>query len=137
MSRKSITVDVQSASSVAAFIPFTAVPDDWAGKKATIEAADLLAPPADTVAMPRALTAENGAKAALMGEFRQSTVEACEQCDGDGDCACDNTDHEDGCNGDCHACSGEGTVPSSISIDWTTIKAIYAAAVKLFHPEAP
>lgn len=127
MSRKSITVDVQSASSVAAFIPFTAVPDDWAGKKATIEVADLLAPPADTVAMPKALTAENGAKAAMMGEFKIDNTRECGACDEDGMV-----------DGDvCEDCEGRGRVGEVVTIDWTTIKAIYAAAVKLFHPELP
>lgn len=59
----------------------------------------------DYILMPRSLTAENGAKAALMGEFKID-VEIV---------------YEDG--------SDETIV---VDVPWTTIKAIYAAAVKHF-----
>lgn len=36
----------------------------------------------DMVVMPSALTAENGAKALLMGEFFESVTVVCEDCDG-------------------------------------------------------
>ena len=59
----------------------------------------------DIILMPRALTAENGAKAALMGEFKIDVEIA----------------YEDG---------EEETIV--VDVPWTTIKAIYAAAVKHF-----
>lgn len=81
----------------------------------------------ETVAMPRALTAENGAKAALIGEFKIDNTFQCEACDDDG-----MVDGEV-----CPDCEGRGHVGDVVTVDWTTIKAIYAAAVKLFHPEVP
>ena len=59
----------------------------------------------DIILMPRALTAENGAKAALMGEFKIDVE----------------ITYEDG---------EEETIV--VDVPWTTIKAIYAAAVKHF-----
>lgn len=59
----------------------------------------------DYILMPRSLTAENGAKAALMGEFKID-VEIVYEDDSD-----------------------ETIV---VDVPWTTIKAIYAAAVKHF-----
>lgn len=59
----------------------------------------------DTILMPRSLTAENGAKAALMGEFKID-IEIVYEDDSD-----------------------ETIV---VDVPWTTIKAIYAAAVKHF-----
>ncbi|MES2347077.1 MAG: hypothetical protein V4641_05840 [Pseudomonadota bacterium] len=76
--------------------------------------------------MPIALTAENGAKAALMGEFEQTSEVTCPECTGNG---YDDDDKE------CAVCDGSGTVDQVTVIEWTTIKAIYAAAVKHFHPE--
>lgn len=75
----------------------------------------------DQILMPRRLTAENGAKAALIGEFSVPSAQACPSCQG-----CDSDD--------CPRCDGEGVVPASILVSWTTIKAIYAAAVEHFHP---
>jgi hypothetical protein len=68
--------------------------------------------------VPRELTAENGAKAALIGEFVQRYVAACTECDGEGD--------------NCSACEGSGTQEHSLDIDWTTIKEIWKAAVAHF-----
>ena len=64
----------------------------------------------DTVTMPKTLTYENGAKALFMGEFYETTeVYAGE-------------DHE--------AETGEETVTREVPVSWTTIKNIYAKAVK-------
>lgn len=68
-----------------------------------------------TVMMPRELTAENGAKAALMGEFSIKFPMKC--CCG-------------GYNPDCGVCEGTGEYKRSINVPWTTIKEIYKAAVK-------
>ena len=70
-----------------------------------------------TVMMPRRLTAENGAKAALMGEFGFNKLTRCHCAPGEYDC------------GTCH---GAGEYMDNIIVPWTTIKAIYAAAVKHF-----
>jgi hypothetical protein len=70
----------------------------------------------DTVNMPRALTAENGAKAAMMGEFFVCLSFTCPDCNGEG----------------CEECKGVGGWAQQVPIAWSTIKTIYAKAVSLF-----
>ena len=69
------------------------------------------------VQMPVKLTAENGAKAALMGEFVVNNHLVCPKCNGD-DCTCG-------------YCNGTGEVTQKVSIPWIVIKDIYAQAMKL------
>ena len=66
----------------------------------------------DKTIMPTKLTAENGAKAALMGEFSVPLPEYCVYCSGQG----------------CGACKGKGEVIRRIHVPWTTIKEVYAKA---------
>ncbi len=73
------------------------------------------------VLMPKSLSAENGAKELLSGEFYQTIESECPACYGLGTV----------CNFDeCDKCKGGGTVLTKITIDWTTIKDIYSKAVK-------
>lgn len=74
--------------------------------------------PAGYVLMPKALTAENGAKAALIGEF---TILHEVTCSG---CAYDEADD------DCEVCGGEIEYTERVAVPWDVIKDIYAAAVK-------
>ncbi|WP_312158067.1 hypothetical protein [Pantoea piersonii] len=69
------------------------------------------------VMVPRALTAKNGAKAALSGEFNLEYDLVCHECFGEG----------------CDDCSGEGRWTNSIPVDWTTIKEIWAKGVEHFQ----
>ncbi len=69
--------------------------------------------------MPERLTAENGAKAALMGEFHLNRNVTCPECHGEG----------------CEDCKGVGGWSEKIPVDWTTIKEIYAKAVEHFREE--
>ena len=69
----------------------------------------------DKIIMPPSLTAENGAKAALMGEFSVSLPEHCVYCSGQG----------------CESCKGSGEVIRRINVPWTVIKEIYAKSVEL------
>lgn len=76
------------------------------------------APPAPAVSdgyciMPVALTAENGAKGALSGEFKVSRTVTCNEC---------------GCVG-CDDCAYAGEFEEEITVPWDTIKDIYRAAV--------
>ena len=76
------------------------------------------------ILMPRSLTAENGAKGALSGEFK-------EVIENPYHCRCGEGPDE------CEACfiTEDNDISETISVvvSWTTIKEIYAAAVKLFE----
>ena len=65
--------------------------------------------------MPVALTAKNGAKWALSGEFSTAREVTCPECEGDG----------------CSDCDGRGDWYEDQAIDWTTIKEIYRRAVEV------
>lgn len=76
----------------------------------------------ETVIMPKKLTAENGAKALLMGEFSITLPEYCIDCGGHG----------------CVSCQGGGEIIRKINVPWTTIKEIYTKAVEhLSQPVNP
>ncbi|WP_154916291.1 hypothetical protein [Klebsiella grimontii] len=68
------------------------------------------------VMVPAKLTAENGAKSALLGEFNIEYTLTCHECFGEG----------------CEDCNDEGRWINSIPVDWTTIKAIWSKAVEHF-----
>jgi len=73
------------------------------------------------ILMPEALTAENGAKGLMMSEFKERLRLQC-VCDSDLD--------------DCELCNGTGEIEQEVLVSWTTIKEIYAMAVKhLGEPE--
>lgn len=69
--------------------------------------------------MPRELTAENGAKAGLIGEFNEELELPCPEC------------NEDEWNAECEWCDGNGYLHKKVPVEWTTIKAIYAKAVEV------
>lgn len=78
----------------------------------------------ETVMMPRELTAENGAKALLIGELYSDITCACEGCDASG-FAHGNIDGEI-----CEECTGAGSYTMRVPVSWSTIKEIYAKAVQ-------
>lgn len=67
------------------------------------------------------ITAENGAKGLLVGEFSETKFINCPECFGDGDC---------------ETCDGSGRIKISVPVSWTNIKAIWAKGVEHFA-EAP
>lgn len=69
--------------------------------------------------MPRRLTAENGAKALLLGEFKLEVTRECPEC----------IDLEEPAEG-CEICDGEGEYAQRHTIPWEQIKFIYSKAVK-------
>ena len=69
--------------------------------------------------MPRRLTAENGAKALLLGEFKLEVTRECPEC----------VDLEEPAEG-CEVCDGEGEYTQRHTIPWDKIKFIYSEAVK-------
>lgn len=69
--------------------------------------------------MPRKLTAENGAKALLLGEFKLEVTRECPEC----------AELEEPAEG-CEICDGEGEYGQRHVIPWDKIKFIYSEAVK-------
>ncbi len=63
------------------------------------------------VIVPKKLTAENGAKGVLSGEFSETTFISCPECFGDDDC---------------ETCDGSGRIEIKVPVSWTTIKTIWA-----------
>lgn len=82
----------------------------------------------DRVLMPRALTAENGAKTALSDEFFVEFGVRCARC-GNPDFSLD--------LGQCAGCQHSEYEPSRRAVPWTTIKRIYSRAVELLGVPAP
>lgn len=68
--------------------------------------------------MPKKLTAENGAKALLLGEFTLQSTHECPEC----------RELEEPSEG-CEICDGEGEYGQQHTIPWDQIKFIYAKAV--------
>lgn len=71
--------------------------------------------PEGWVLMPEELTAENGAKYLLVGEFEEVVDLECGACDSD----------DEGCE----VCSGHGSYTYRVPVSWSTIKSIYKLAV--------
>jgi len=69
--------------------------------------------------MPRRLTAENGAKALLLGEFKLEVTRECPEC----------PELDEPAEG-CEICDGEGEYAQRHTIPWDKIKFIYSEAVK-------
>ena len=80
---------------------------------------DELTVPAGYCLMPTRLTAENGAKALLLGEFKLEVTNECPEC----------RELEDPLEG-CEVCDGEGEYGQQHMIPWDQIKFIYSEAVK-------
>ncbi|EAQ3893764.1 hypothetical protein E7U55_15545 [Salmonella enterica] len=69
------------------------------------------------VLVPNRLTAENGAKGELSGEFSETKFINCPECFGEDDC---------------ETCDGSGRIEITVPVTWTTIKAIWAKGVEHF-----
>ncbi|MDF7631407.1 hypothetical protein PUG46_19330 [Erwiniaceae bacterium L1_55_4] len=70
------------------------------------------------VAVPRKLTAENGAKFALSAEFYVDHTVTCHECAGEG----------------CDDCGDKGQWEEAIMIGWPTIKEIWRRGINHFSP---
>jgi len=73
----------------------------------------------DGVWVPKKLTAENGAKKALYGEFEETVVMDCDGCEGAGHI------HDKICD----VCQGAGQYSIFLPVSWTNIKAIWEKAI--------
>lgn len=69
------------------------------------------------VMVPMRLTAENGAKGALAGEFSETKFVNCSECFGDDEC---------------ETCDGSGRIEITVPVSWTNIKEIWAKGVEHF-----
>lgn len=69
------------------------------------------------VMVPLRLTAENGAKEALSGEFSETRFVNCPECFGDDEC---------------ETCDGSGKIEITVPVTWTTIKEIWAKGIEHF-----
>lgn len=69
--------------------------------------------------MPKRLTAENGAKALLLGEFKLEVTQECQEC----------RELDEPVEG-CEICDGEGEYGQRHIIPWDKIKYIYSEAVR-------
>nr|WP_312773393.1 molecular chaperone DnaJ [Atlantibacter hermannii] len=67
--------------------------------------------------VPIKLTAENGAKGVLSGEFSETKFISCPECFGDDEC---------------ETCDGSGRIEITVPVSWTTIKEILAKGVEHF-----
>ncbi|HBR4097147.1 TPA: DUF551 domain-containing protein [Klebsiella pneumoniae] len=76
------------------------------------------------VMVPMRLTAENGAKGALSGEFSETKFVNCPECFGDDEC---------------ETCDGSGRIEITVPVTWATIKEIWAKGVEHFAaaPQLP
>ncbi|HHH7317769.1 TPA: hypothetical protein ACP2MO_001989 [Escherichia coli] len=72
------------------------------------------------VMVPKRLTAENGAKGVLSGEFSETTFISCLECFGDDDC---------------DTCDGSGRIEIKVPVTWTTIKSIWDKGIAYFAVE--
>lgn len=73
--------------------------------------------PDSYVMVPMRLTAENGAKGALSGEFSETRFVNCPECFGDDEC---------------ETCDGSGKIEITVPVTWSTIKEIWAKGVEHF-----
>ncbi|HCJ7435894.1 TPA: hypothetical protein NVL72_001285 [Citrobacter freundii] len=67
--------------------------------------------------VPRRLTAGNGAKGVLSGEFSETKFINCPECFGDDEC---------------ETCDGSGRIEITVPVSWTNIKAIWAKGIEHF-----
>ncbi|MDN4196847.1 DUF550 domain-containing protein [Citrobacter freundii] len=90
---------------------------DEACRTAMLQAGNSPVIPDGWALVPKRLTAENGAKSVLSGEFSETKFINCPECFGDDDC---------------ETCDGSGRIEITVPVTWTTIKAIWAKGVEHF-----
>lgn len=91
-------------------------------RAAMLQAGNSPVTPDGYVLVPKKLTAENGAKSVLSGEFSETKFINCPECFGDDDC---------------ETCDGSGRIEITVPVTWTTIKAIWTKGVEHFAKVSP
>ncbi|MGK3370720.1 hypothetical protein [Citrobacter youngae] len=93
----------------------------WEGWKACraamLQAGNSPVTPDGLALVPKRLTAENGAKGVLSGEFSETKFINCPECFGDDEC---------------ETCDGSGRIEITVPVTWTTIKEIWAKGIEHF-----
>lgn len=97
------------------FLAWSAMPR--AALKSLLQAGNSPVIPDGYVMVPMRLTAENGAKGALSGEFSETKSVNCPECFGDDEC---------------ETCDGSGRIEIKVPVSWTTIKEIWIKGVEHF-----
>ncbi|AOI28891.1 hypothetical protein BFQ28_03220 [Citrobacter freundii] len=93
--------------------------DGWnACRAAMLQAGNSPVTPDGLALVPKRLTAENGAKGVLSGEFSETKFINCPECFGDDEC---------------ETCDGSGRIEITVPVSWTNIKAIWAKGVEHFE----
>lgn len=94
-------------------------PQGWVcdAMKEAYEGANSPVIPDGYVMVPMRLTAENGAKGVLSGEFSETKFVNCPECFGDDEC---------------ETCDGSGRIEIKVPVSWTTIKDIWIKGVEHF-----
>lgn len=87
-------------------------------RAAMLQAGNSPVTPDGLALVPKRLTAENGAKGVLSGEFSEMKFINCPECFGDDDC---------------ETCDGSGRIEITVPVTWTTIKSIWAKGVEHFE----
>lgn len=84
----------------------------------TVQDGNSPATPDGWALVPKRLTAENGAKGVLSGEFSETKYINCPECFGDDEC---------------ETCDSSGRIEITVPVSWTNIKAIWAKGVEHFE----
>ncbi|MGC3891247.1 hypothetical protein [Pseudomonas urmiensis] len=100
--------------------------DSAAARLPIVPVGPLVSIPDGYCLMPKRLTAENGAKALLLGEFKLEVTQECPEC----------RELDEPVEG-CEICDGEGEYGQRHIIRWDKIKYIYSEAVRglAIHPK--
>lgn len=93
-----------------------------AGRESATQAGNSPVIPDGCVVVPKRLTAENFAKAALSGEFSETKFINCPECFGDDEC---------------ETCDGSGRIEIKVPVSWNNIKAIWDKGIEHFSSAAP
>ncbi|ENT8854181.1 hypothetical protein MLV33_12065 [Escherichia coli] len=96
--------------------------DDTLYVRADLVNGNYPATPDGWVIVPKKLTAENGAKGVLSGEFSETTFISCPECFSDDDC---------------DTCDGSGRIEIKVPVTWTTIKSIWDKGIAHFAAKPP
>ncbi len=115
ISNEGIVVQIEKVMAVLAVAGIQYERKGDAGRAAMLQAGNSPVTPDGYVLVPKKLTAENGAKGVLSGEFSETKFINCPECFGDDDC---------------ETCDGSGRIEITVPVTWTTIKAIWAKGVE-------